>query len=267
MTALLLTIPSVIASPQLGKYRNGLPDTLDGALYAGYLHGTDFHTGSPVSDGNPLFDLSGNGRHLTQTGSTVLNTTGMQTKGFLANGTVYMNTPFTADQLSQAGTDNEFTLMSFGLYDPTGANGQHNLITSLATAPARQVSLRSDGGYDANLIYYDDVALKQLSLGNPANTLRITNNICVAATINLARLGAFTAGNGIAIAENSIATTSTGTRQAGGAEAFTIGKKNTSTANTKMFATLFFNRVLTSAELATVYNSMKALLAAYSVSV
>lgn len=267
MTALLLTIPGTITTPQLGKYRNGLPDTTDSAMYAAYIFGTDFHTDSSVSINNPLYDLSGNGNMLTQVGTSSVDTLGMQTKGFLANNTNYLNTPFTGDQLSQAGVNNEFSIMAFGLFDPTGVNGGHFLAATTATPPARQFSFRSDGSYNVDMLYYDDVALRQLGTGNPVNTLRVTNNVCVGVTVSLDRLGSFFAGNGIAKVESSVTTTTTGTRQNGGASLIRLGGKNTTTANTKLYGMLFFNRVLTSAEMESIYASMKDFFASYGVSV
>lgn len=267
MTALLLTIPGTITTPQLGKYRNGLPDTTDGAMYAAYIFGTDFHADSSVSAGNPLFDLSGNGNTLTQTGTSSAGTLGMQTKGFLANNTNYLNTPFTGDQLSLAGVANEFSVMGFGLFDPTGANGIHVIASTTATAPIHQFALKSDTASDGNLTYSDDVGNRQATVGAPVNSLRVTNNVCVAATISIAQLGIFFAGNGMPIIENQYATVTTGARLNGGASLIKIGAKNTSTANTKLYGVLFFNRVLTSAEMASIYASMKDFFAAYSIDI
>jgi hypothetical protein len=214
-----------------------------------------------------LYDLSGNGNTLTQTGSSSVGTLGMQTKGFLANNAVYLNTPFTGDQLSQAGVNNEFSIMAFGLFDPTGVNGHHFLAATTATAPERQFSFRSDAAYNVDMLYYDDVALRQLGTGSPVNTLRATNNVCVGVTVSLDRLGSFFAGNGIATVEGSVTTTTTGTRQNGGVSTLKLGSKNTTTANTKLYGMLFFNRVLTSAEMASIYASMKDFFAAYSISI
>jgi len=96
----IITVPNADYSAAAIDYiQSFMPAALAADLYALYLFGTSF----PL---DPEHDYSGNSRHLTRTGITALGTLSAP-----VSQSDYWTTPFTGDELAAAGTANQATLI------------------------------------------------------------------------------------------------------------------------------------------------------------
>ncbi|MDZ4057562.1 MAG: hypothetical protein U1D69_11505 [Polynucleobacter sp.] len=241
------------AGGQMGKF-TPLP-RLGGALYAGYLLGTDFHS-LAAFDGASIDDLSGNGRTLTQTGGVYA------TNHMACTTTNFLQAPFT-----------DTTLF--------GSQG--------CTMIAVSASGFAEASVEVGTFSNPASGTRGISLGTPtdsANPLASYNfqggpqvNIVAApvrnANIFEFRAGTFSPSGGLAYRRRSdvvgAQTNTTTTPQSIiGGQSVRIGQPNLGTTfdgPVKVAAVFFANRVLTLAELDDAYTETKALLAQFGLAI
>lgn len=238
---------------QLGKFTS-LP-RLGGALYAGYLLGTDYHAASAFG-GTPVDDMSNNARTLAATGGSY-NADHMP----CASGN-FMQAPFTdADLFGSNGCSiitvsasvNGVAIVEAGTFEfpNTGTRGVALAATSDTSKPL--TSYNFSGGPQTDLTD---------ALARATGTFEF-------------RAATFSPGGGLVyrqradITDPQIATNSAA-HSIIGSQSVRIGQPNAGSGfggAVKVAAALFANRALTSAELDDAYTEMKALMANFSVSI
>ncbi|NBW09752.1 MAG: hypothetical protein EBR82_17185 [Caulobacteraceae bacterium] len=255
----VIKVAGTISSPVLGK-RSALTfiRNADGSnpLYAGYLTGSGY-----VS--NALKDLSNNGRNLTQVGSTVAGSQGVQATEFIGNNSNYLMTPFTADALAAAGTANEFEIFAVGKF-PTTSTSRIALFTGSISGNTRRVAFDATASWDTALTQFDDVAGYNTNLLS-VSSARDSSYVMLSAGYSLTQDSGFRSVSDTVTEANGSAIGGTGSRTLGG-PAFNLFTKTVTTLDTRGVAILFYNRRLTSAERLAIKAGLRAILSGFSVS-
>lgn len=173
MTMRQITVPGT-TDYGLGKQFSGIyfPIAWDSLYFLGLL-GYDYHVGAP-SEGNPLIDLSGNGRTLTRTGANA--SAGFKTLHFIGNGNDYLTTPFTTDDIvadtTGGGVAGEFSAHFIGIAPVTESNKFASNQAVAASYSNRYVDMGANATFDSSLIFHDGVEADVTGGGNPVDADR-----------------------------------------------------------------------------------------------
>lgn len=261
MSGLTIEIPGTLATPRIGKAGPlEFIHNADGTspLFAGYLHGTDAHLGAP-SEGAPFTDLSGNGHTLTQTGANNTNV-GQVATGFMGTGQTYLNTPFTQTALVESGVDEEFTILHFAFHPSTDGTLYGTRVTGAAGYRHDQIA---NSTYNSTNLIWNDATFTQGVFENPIPAWRATEPFMfgLAACAATGSMQMMRGRDGEVLFNGK--TLASGITTLKAATTHRIGQRSVNTPNnTVSYATLFFDRVLTPAEVRTVYAGMRRLLLA-----
>lgn len=266
MSALLYKMPGTLAAPKLGKYANGIPNFKNGdgsySLFAAIFPGSQFHVNLP-SAGAPLTDLSGNGRTPTITNTNTAGTlaaTGIQTRGFFANNAAWINPAYNSRTLSLDGPDDEFTRIFVGLFPIVSGRLDYLIYNGSETL---YVANNSDSVLQSN----DGIATAQSVLlqDGSGSTWRNASLQMLAARVNkdYCRMSQYRSGAAVRHSTTTARTSTPAENRVIGntGAAQRILQPNTAAVGSFLAAHLDYNRVLTDAELATVYSTLSAIFA------
>jgi hypothetical protein len=227
---------------QLGKY-TPLP-RLGGALYAGYLLGTDYHA-SDAFGGSSVDDLSGNGRSLTATGG--------------AYDVDFMEAPFTDDDL--------FGLSGCTIITVSAA------VSGVSNIEAGTFSFPADGKRGIALGQSSDAAKPLTSYnfqGGPQ--VDLNGGLARSNSVFEFRAATFSPSGGMVYRQrNDIATAQTAVTGSGHnillPQSVRIGQPNVGSGfdgASKIAAALFASKALNPIQLDDAYSEMKALMGQFS---
>ncbi|MDZ4057127.1 MAG: hypothetical protein U1D69_09200 [Polynucleobacter sp.] len=241
------------AGGQMGKF-TPLP-RLGGALYAGYLLGSDFHTLAAFGGGG-VDDLSGNGRSLTETGGV-----------YAANHMVctpsnFLQAPFTDTTLFGSQGCTMIAVSASGFAEASIDVGTF----SNPASGTRGIALGTPTDSNLPLVSYNFSGGPQVNLtATPARDANVFEF----------RAGTFSPAGGLVyrrrsdvVGAQTNATTTAQSILVG--QSVRIGQPNLGTTfdgTVKVAAAFFANRVLTVGELDDAYTETKALLAQFGLSI
>lgn len=255
--------PGTVASPRYGKASpvdwfsnaNGTSP-----VWAGWVHALNGHIGRS-SQGNALVDVSGNGRHLVQSGSNSSTNIGTQADGFYGQAAVWLEPPGTQADIFAAGVAGELTILQF-LFHPGAAGSWFIMTPSTGTGNTARFQVQTNATYDAQSTSFYNTSFGSAVHQTPIAASRATDVFMAGATCKLDAISAFSAFGSATPTITGFSPTSTAGGAVGG-PAWRIGSRSANTPlGSRCLLTVVYNRILTPAEIRLAQLGGRALLSA-----